>query len=176
LSDLVKEEGYLLVHLIKKDLLHVMDVVGIKKVLLRLVDILLLVHGLLNLFLVYILLRMEDGEESTHGWDLCVVLEMDGVVDLSLLEKNDILCILVFYEVIAIPFNALVGAFCSPGLCRPFEPTGMVRGHILIVYRCFDQLEESRFMNGRSVCGVHLNGRTWSAKLRTGWTGNFSDL
>jgi hypothetical protein len=51
---------------------------------------------------------------------------------------NDILCILVFYEVIALPFNAQVRAFCSPGLCRPFEPTGMVRGHILIVKSCFD--------------------------------------
>jgi hypothetical protein len=50
---LVKEEWYLLVLLIKKDLLHV-----IGKELMVLVDILLLVDGLLNLFLVYILLRM----------------------------------------------------------------------------------------------------------------------
>jgi hypothetical protein len=53
-----------------------------------------------------------------------------GIVDLLLLEKNGNLCILVFYEVIALPFNALVGAFCSPGLCRQFEPTWVVRGHI----------------------------------------------
>jgi hypothetical protein len=130
---LVKEERYLLVLLIKKDLLHF---IGIGKELDVLVDILLLVDGLLNLFLVYILLRMGDGFMSTHGLDLHVVLEMDGVVDLLLPEKNDILCILVFYEVIALPFNALVGAFCSPSLCRQFEPTGIVKGHILIVYRC----------------------------------------
>jgi hypothetical protein len=70
--------------------------------------ILLLVDGLLNLFLVYNLLRMEDGEESAHGLDLRLVLEMDGVVDLSLLEKNDILCILVFQEVIALPFSGCI--------------------------------------------------------------------
>jgi hypothetical protein len=159
LSDLVKEIRYLLV----KKLLLVMEVgiLGIKKVLLMLVDLLLpnllLVDGLLNLFLVYILLRMEDGEErmedtrrSTHGLDLRVVLEMDGIVDLLLLENNDILCILAFYEVIALPFNALVGAFCSPSLCRHFEPIGIVKGHILIVKSCFDQIEGSRFMNGMS--------------------------
>jgi hypothetical protein len=72
-------------------------------------------------------------------------------LDLSLLEKNDILCILAFYEVIALPFNALVGAFCSPSLCRHFEPIGIVKGHILIVKSCFDQSEGSRFMNGWSL-------------------------
>jgi hypothetical protein len=81
LSDPVKDVIYLLV----KKLLLVMEVgiLGIKKVLLMLVDLLLLnlllVDGLLNLFLVYILLRMEDTRRSTHGLDLRVVLEMDGV-------------------------------------------------------------------------------------------------
>jgi hypothetical protein len=124
-------------------LLRIMDIGIEKKLVDLLLLILLLVNGLLNLFLVYILLRMEDGEESTHGLDL-------RVVDLSLLEKIDILCILVFNEVIDLPFNAPVGAFCSPSLCHHFEPTGIVKGHILIVYRCFDHLEDSRFMNKRS--------------------------
>jgi hypothetical protein len=117
-------------------LLRIMDIGIEKKLVDLLLLILLLVNGLLNLFLVYILLRMEVGQESTHGLDLRVVLEMDGVVDLSLLENNDILCILVFYEVIALPFNALVGALCSPGLCRHLEPFGIVKGQILIVYKC----------------------------------------
>jgi hypothetical protein len=174
-SDLIlsKEEKHLFVLLIKKDLLHV---IGIGKELVVLVDMLLLVDALLNLFLVFILLRMEDGEKSTHGLDLRLVLEMDGVVDLLLLENNDILCILVFNEVIALSFNALVCAFCSPSLCRRFEPTGIAKGQILIVYKCFDQLKDSRFINGRSVCGEHLNKRAWNVKLRNGWTGNFSDL
>jgi hypothetical protein len=127
--------------LVKTELLLVMEN-GIKKVLLRLVDLLFLllvglVVGLMHLFRVnYIRLGMEDGEKSTHGLDLRVVLEMDGVVDLSLLENNDILCILVFQEVFALPFNALVGAFCSPSLCRHFEPTGIAKGQILIVSKC----------------------------------------
>jgi hypothetical protein len=77
LSDLVKEEGYLLVQLIKKDMLHVMDVVGIKKVLavlVQLMQLLLLVLLIDASFPVYILLRMEDVVKSTHGLDLRVVL------------------------------------------------------------------------------------------------------
>jgi hypothetical protein len=58
------------------------------------------------------------------------------LLDLLLLEKNDILCILVFNEVIALSFNAPVPASCSPGLCRHYEQIGMVRGHILSVYKC----------------------------------------
>jgi hypothetical protein len=143
---LVKEERYLLVPLIKKDLLHFIGILVV------LVDILLLDDGLLNLLCIFCCVwRMEDTRRSTHGLDLRVVLEMDGVVDLSLLENNDILCILVFYEVTALPFNALVGAFCSPSLCHHFEPIGIVKGHILIVKSCFDQIEGSRFMNRWSL-------------------------
>jgi hypothetical protein len=65
--------------------------------------------------------------------DLLGVLEMDGAVDLSLLEKNDILCILVFNEVIYLSFNALVCVFSSPCLSRHFEPFGIAKGQILIV-------------------------------------------
>jgi hypothetical protein len=32
----------------------------------------------------------------------------------------------------------------------------------------FGRLKDFRFMNGRSVCAEHLNGRTWSVKLRNG--------